>query len=214
MNWNKHCYRVGSHADAWEDLPTEPDEMDIFITAARKSIEPWLSAVFQAEHLNLIIGSGFTISVGHIAGAAVTGMAKIKFDTEFDDAINAYADRGAQAMGRGSANIEDQFRAALAVLEGLYVINATDAGKLKIAKDKQLKVFLDSLLKTESGIARGENSDCKTKAESVLQSFLLSFASRATSRERLHVFTSNYDRLIEHGCDLAGLRIIDRLLVH
>ena len=32
------------------------------------------------------------------------------------------------------------------------------------------------------------------------------------SRERLHVFTSNYDRLIEHGCDLAGLRIIDRFV--
>jgi len=41
---------------------------------------------------------------------------------------------------------------------------------------------------------------------------LLSFASRAASRERLHVFTSNYDRLIERGCDLAGLRIIDRFV--
>jgi hypothetical protein len=40
----------------------------------------------------------------------------------------------------------------------------------------------------------------------------LSFASRAASRERLHVFTSNYDRLIEHGSDLAGLRIIDRFV--
>jgi hypothetical protein len=28
----------------------------------------------------------------------------------------------------------------------------------------------------------------------------------------LHVFTINYDRLIEHGCDLAGLRIIDRFV--
>ncbi|MGY4319538.1 hypothetical protein [Bradyrhizobium sp. JR3.5] len=26
----------------------------------------------------------------------------------------------------------------------------------------------------------------------------------------MHVFTTNYDRLIEHGCDFAGLRIIDR----
>ena len=38
----------------------------------------------------------------------------------------------------------------------------------------------------------------------------MSFASRAASRERLHVFTTNYDRLIEHGCDLAGLRVVDR----
>lgn len=46
----------------------------------------------------------------------------------------------------------------------------------------------------------------------MLQSFLLSFASRAASRERLHVFTTNYDRLIERGCDDAGLRIIDRFV--
>jgi len=30
--------------------------------------------------------------------------------------------------------------------------------------------------------------------------------------ERLHIFTTNYDRLVEHGCDLAGLRIIDRFV--
>lgn len=46
----------------------------------------------------------------------------------------------------------------------------------------------------------------------MLQSFLLSFASRAASRERLHIFTTNYDRVVEHGCDLAGLRILDRFV--
>ena len=40
----------------------------------------------------------------------------------------------------------------------------------------------------------------------------MSFASRAASRERLHAFTTNYDRLIEHGCDLAGLRVVDRFV--
>ena len=40
----------------------------------------------------------------------------------------------------------------------------------------------------------------------------MSFASRAASRERLHIFTINCDRLIERGCDLAGLRIIDRFV--
>jgi hypothetical protein len=78
--------------------------------------------------------------------------------------------------------------------------------------DAQLKAFLDSLLATERGIARGTDEEQREKAERALQSFLLSFASRAASRERLHVFTSNYDRLIEHGCDLAGLRIIDRFV--
>lgn len=212
MKWNKHCYKVGSHSSVWDDLPITSEDIDKFVSAARKHIEPWLSAVFQAEHLNLVLGSGFTISMGHMAGASVTGMAKVKFGTKFDTAINTHADRGAKTMGRGAANIEDQFRSALAVLEGFEVLDPTEAGKLKAAMDAQLKVFLDSLLKTESGIVKGRNEECQRKAENVLQSFLLSFASRAASRERLHVFTSNYDRLIEHGCDLAGIRIIDRFV--
>jgi len=59
MDWRKHCYRVGSHSDSLDDLPTDPDKLDALITASRKRIEPWLSAVFQAEHLNVILGSGF-----------------------------------------------------------------------------------------------------------------------------------------------------------
>jgi hypothetical protein len=212
MNWNKHCYRVGSHSDGRDDLPTEPDKLDAFISASRKRIEPWLSAVLQAEHLNLMLGSGFTTALGYLAGAGATGMAKVKFGTTFDAAIDAHAEAGAKAMNRGPANIEDQFRSALAVLDGLVVIDAPKAAALKTALDKQLSAFLASLLKTESGIAMGKDESFREKAKAVLQSFLLSFASRAASRERLHVFTSNYDRLIEHGCDLAGLRTIDRFV--
>jgi hypothetical protein len=212
MKWKKHCYRVGSHSDSRDDPPTEPDNLDAFISASRKRIEPWLSAVFQAEHLNLMLGSGFTTAIGYMAGAGATGMAKVKFGTAYDAAIDAHAEAGAKAMNRGPANIEDQFRSALAVLEGLAVIDAAKAAKLKTALDTQLSVFLASLLKTESGIATGKDDPSREKAEAALQSFLLSFASRAASRERLHVFTSNYDRLIEHGCDLAGLRVIDRFV--
>ena len=40
----------------------------------------------------------------------------------------------------------------------------------------------------------------------------MSFASRAGTRERLQLFTTNYDRLIEAGADAAGLRLIDRFV--
>lgn len=45
-----------------------------------------------------------------------------------------------------------------------------------------------------------------------MASFLLSFAGRAASRERLQIFTMNYDRVLEFGCDAVGLRIIDRFV--
>ena len=40
----------------------------------------------------------------------------------------------------------------------------------------------------------------------------MSFASRTGTRDRLQVFTTNYDRCIEAGADLAGLRLIDRFV--
>ncbi len=208
---DKHVYRVGSHSESRNDLPADDDDLDKFIATARKRIEPWLSAVFQAEHLNLLIGSGFTTAVGYMAGAAATGMGKVEFGSEFDKQIDDYAASEATAMGRGAVNMEDQFRAALSVYEGLKIIDAAKATVLKDAMDKQLREFLGSLLKTEAGLIGGDPTK-RVVAEGAVQSFLLSFASRAATRERLHVFTTNYDRLIEHGCDLAGLRIIDRFV--
>ena len=40
----------------------------------------------------------------------------------------------------------------------------------------------------------------------------MSFASRTGTRDRLNIFTTNYDRLIEAGEDVAGLRLIDRFV--
>ena len=70
MKWDKHYYRVGSHTGGWNDIPADPNIQKEFVAAARKRIEPWLSAVFQAEHLNLLLGSGFTTAVGCLAGCA------------------------------------------------------------------------------------------------------------------------------------------------
>jgi hypothetical protein len=212
MNWNNHCYRVGTHSGSWANLPCELDGLDAFISVARKHIEPWLSAVFQAEHLNLLLGSGLTSAIADVAGGAATSMTRVQFGTTYDAAIDAHAEARAERMNRSPANLEDQFRSALAAFEGLSVVNGPEAIGLKTAMDAQLKVFLASLLATERAIAEGSDEEHRKKAEGTLESLLLSFASRAASRERLHVFTTNYDRLIEHGCDLAGLRVIDRFV--
>ncbi len=212
MEWNKHLYRMGSHSTSVDEIPSDPKELDEFVGKARKHIEPWLSAVFQGEHLNLLLGSGFTTAIGFIAGSGSTTMARVTFGTPYDASIDAHAEASAKSMGRGEANIEDQFRSALAVLDGLSVIDVSGAGAMKADLDREMASFLTSLLLTEQGIFRGKSDAAREVGELALQSFLLSFASRAASRERLHVFTTNYDRLIERGADLAGLRIIDRFV--
>jgi hypothetical protein len=217
MNWKPHGYRVGTSQEWFEEgaLPIDAEALDAFARKMRKRIEPWLSAVFQSEHLNLLVGSGFTIAIGHVAGASATDMSTVALGTKHDAAIQAHATASAKRMGRGEPNIEDQFRSALALLDGFDVIGDSAAGdrdELKAALDNQLRTFLTSLLKTEAGIATGTTEAARNEAAAHLQSFLLSFASRAASRERLHLFTINYERLIEHGCDMAGLRTIDRFV--
>jgi hypothetical protein len=212
MDWKPHGYVVGTHQEWRDDIPEDEEALDAFVLAARKRIEPWLSAVFQGEHLNVLIGSGFTQSLGRIAGSPATTMGRVVFGTAYDAAIDRHAGEGAERMGRGQANIEDQFRSALALLDGLNVQDPGSATVLRGALDTALTTFLGSLLDTERGIADGNTPQERQLAELHLQSFLMSFASRSASRERLHLFTTNYDRVIEHGCDLAGLRIIDRFV--
>lgn len=208
MDWKLHGYRVGSTFETFADIPADETALDNFIAAHRRKIEPWLSAVFQAEHLNLLLGSGFTSAVSFAAGTSATGMQTSASKSQYATAILAHATQTAKSMGRGTPNIEDQLRSAIAVLSGLEIIDADAATTLRTDINSAMETFLFSLLDTERGITVANS----VRAYSMLQSFLLSFASRAASRERLHIFTTNYDRLIEHGCDQAGLRIIDRFV--
>lgn len=214
MEAQAHGYRVGSNEEWLDDLPAG-EELDKLIKRARRHIEPWLSAVFQAEHLNLLVGSGFSMAVAGLAGVAGAGMGFNDLGTAHDAQIRAHATKGAEAMGRGAPNIEDQIRSALVLLEALEMFGDAQAAdlctKLHTKLDERLVAFLKAILDMEAGIASADEDHWKA-AVSVLQSFLLSFASRSSSRERLHVFTTNYDRLAEYGCDLAGLRVIDRFV--
>ena len=211
MEFKKNGYRAGANEDWFDDAPAG-EEAEAFAARARKHLEPWLSAVFQSEHLNLLLGSGFTIAVASLAKATATGMEATALGTAFDAAVEKHAANSAKSMGRGKPNIEDQIRSALGLLEGLAVEGrAKDHETLRAALGTRMKGFIESLLATEAGIAGAAREDWE-RAVGTLQSFLMSFASRAASRERLHVFTTNYDRLVEHGCDMAGLRVIDRFV--
>jgi hypothetical protein len=210
---NKHVYRVGTHQfssdDAIDDAATD---------LHRKHIEPWLSAVFQSEHLSLLVGSGLSTAISYVCNSQATGMGCVEFSSPFADKVDEFAEASAIACGRGQANIEDQIRSAITLIAGLEVLQHEHVNAWKSELDTLMRGFLASLLKTEQGILAAfseietGNSENQHAPHHLLVSFLLSFASRSASRERLHLFTTNYDRLLEFGCDLAGLRVIDRFV--
>lgn len=183
----------------------------------RKDVEPWLTALFQSEHLSLLLGSGFTIGIAQKAKTTATGMSVIDFakygvEKELADRLHIWSSESAKNSGRGSANIEDQIRAALQLQLGLDVLGDSRARQIKDALNKILSEFLTSVLQSERNIKDAFSKPEGQDAKDILISFLMSFASRTATRERLNLFTTNYDRLIEFGCDLAGLRTIDRFV--
>lgn len=207
--WKPHLYSMGSNQGSF-DQPPSTDQ----IAKLRPDIEPWLAAVFQAEHLALLLGSGFTTAISSVAKVKAAGMGIVKFGCELEDKVNEHAKSTAKKCGRGQANIEDQLRAAIELHQGLRVAGDPRAKNWETALNNALADFLQSILNTESDLKKAllSNSIDGLDARHMLSSFLLSFASRVPSRERLHVFTTNYERLIEYGCDLVGLRIVDRFV--
>ena len=186
----------------------------------RPRIEPWLTALVQSEHLSLLIGSGLTHAVHSVAvGKTLPGMQCIPFNV-FNDEISEGARQVAEAAGRSSGNFEDQIRVANELLRGLEIIattkaeTATEHSQIEdLRKDltNALESFAALILEGEHNFA-SSSTEQRDKAFNYLVSFLMSFASRSGTRERLHIFTTNYDRYIEAGADTAGLRMIDRFV--
>ena len=185
----------------------------------RPRIEPWLTSLVQSEHLSLLVGSGLTHAVHWLAtGDDLTGMSSVEFVT-FKNEIDAEAKRTASLALRGDGNFEDQIRAANNLLRGLRITSAAQSmgtsesaqvSSLQKEIADTLQSFAHSILDCERRVVLAETS--REEAFNYLVSFLMSFASRTGTRERLQLFTTNYDRVIEAGADVAGLRLVDRFV--
>lgn len=178
----------------------------------RKRIEPWLTSLFQSEHLSLLCGSGITNAISYLAGATGgTTMGTTTF-TKYKKEIEEAAELTARLSGREKGNIEDQIRTANDLLRGLKILkNVTEAAALETELNAIISEFAKSIIDSENIIATAAE-DKRENAYSVLVNFLLSFASRTGNRERLNIFTTNYDRLIEIGAELAGVHLMDRFV--
>jgi len=186
----------------------------------RPRIEPWLTALVQSEHLSLLVGSGLTHAVHQIAtDEPATGMETVTFGA-CDDLIAAEVERLAEARGRPSGNFEDQLRAANELLRGLQILTAQPTiregltellASLDSGIKEALEFFSTSILRAEYRLLTSK-AQKREVAFNYLVNFLMSFASRSGTRERLNLFTTNYDRIIEAGSDIAGLRLIDRFI--
>lgn len=196
-------------------------EGGLSLSDLRNGIEPWLTSLFQSEHLSLLTGTGLSIAVQYIASSnASSAMTEPALDTVYANRIQEKAKSIAEKSSRGKANIEDYIKVINELLRGLEVLghNSEDATENKEAYDKLeanlLKIineFAENISDLENNIV-ASNDERRKEAFDYLVSFLMSFASRTGTRERLNIFTTNYDRLIEAGSEIAGLHLLDRFV--
>ena len=124
-------------------------------------------------------------------------MQRIDFTTD-KDKIKDFADTEAEKIDRGSANFEDDLRTAIELLKGLKILKDTKAVTLENDINDKLTTLIKNLLANEKLVLDSDNG---YKALSLLKRFLISFSSRTATRDRLNIFTTNYDRFIEYTLD-------------
>lgn len=181
-------------------------------------IKQWITSLLQSENLSLLVGSGLTIAVSNICGISSAGM-----DTCYEvipetirDSVKKRIKESASTLKRGKPNIEDQIRVMSVAEEGLRAIGGEkSADAISKGLEKLLEAFYNKLVNSEKELkAKLYKNDEGSNMSPMdyLVAFLSSFAFRSASRERLNIFTTNYERLLEHACDHAGIRVIDRFV--
>ena len=68
-----NCYRVENQDVDLEVAPAAGQAFDDFVETHRRRIEPWLSAIFQSEHLALLAGSDLSTGLTNAVGVAAVG---------------------------------------------------------------------------------------------------------------------------------------------
>lgn len=160
----------------------------------RSRVEPWLTALFQSEHLNILIGAGLSSAIQESAtGTKPQGMGWIEDLKVCKAEIDSYVAKTADASGRGKGNIEDQIRSINELIKGLEILTVqnlpvppsppgapsyrnlkSELVELNNELTRCLKLFSDSVSYGEK-LIRDANNDLKTETFNYLVSFLMSF---------------------------------------
>lgn len=194
IDWNeKHILKTNTKLVCTSDIEK------INAEELKKEVEPWLSAIFQSEHLSLLTGTGLTSAVSFTAGVIPQEMSRLALANGLSEKIKTKADATAKKMNRGEANIEDDIRIALELINGLKILDDDRHVDLETELNNKLLTFIKAILKTESDFQYANPSQSYTFAShsnpSTIQSLQKSMP--AQSHDRLKQCSKNERQIYE-----------------
>ena len=118
----------------------------------RRKIESWLAALIQTEHLALLLGNGISSAVGHLIGTYPPSMRQHVEVGDDSGLIRSHAEDSAARLSR-EANLEDEIRSALDLLQGLQVLRETArADAVRRSVDVAMTGLLSDVLTFENAL--------------------------------------------------------------
>lgn len=208
---HQHVYRVNNRETTLENAPDDLRQL----RGLRGEIEPWITSLVSSEHLALLVGSGLSLAVANLLGVTGLDMGQAAFAAKYANEVNSRAASLAARTSRGTPNVEDQIRAALELIGGLRIIGDADAAaEWEDALSTLLASFAAKVMEVEQALRVAQESDSEDgrRATDVLASFFGSFVARAATKDRLHIFTTNYDRIAEYALDASATWHLDRFV--
>ena len=106
--------------------------------------EPWLTSLFQSEHLAVLTGNGLSTRFNIWQQTSNNAMSLKDIDSVFKD-IQKAADKIAQNNNRGEPNIEDSIRVISELLRGLEILRKGRKWKQRLYR---WKMSIRNLLQT------------------------------------------------------------------
>ena len=178
-----------AHADGGEDTYTSADE-----------VSRVLSEVVTSSNLVVLAGLGTSLCVDDTTGPAPT-MGRL---------WEAVKEECAEAAG-GDASWDDALRIAKQPEGCKDIEELLSRAKLceMFVEGEDLGKIRDFIRRAEATIRREVDFISPGTDLPVHQAFLRRLARRSARRERLRLFTTNYDRCFEHAGQRAGFVVVD-----
>ncbi|MGL5721265.1 MAG: SIR2 family protein [Brevinema sp.] len=162
-----------------------------------------IASLLGSEHMSLLLGAGFSIGFNPESPVSLSCKGKtlpswcgnnLKSNSIIENWLSSISD----------GDSVEQLIQHIEVATEFYKDNQVEREKYQKLQEEIMSELIKAIKAFESSVLK-----CASSAGT---EFLFRLINRPAHFNRPHIFTTNYDRLVEHICEQLHIRIIDRFV--